>query len=275
MEHIARWAFRRVIQRPDHQIDVVEAALRVAEEDLDLVDLQPTRDLIHDLAMRVLKTVGPPHSSLDYAEQLVRYLHASEGFVGNMVHYDDPSNSYLPIVCERRRGLPITLSLVLLALAAPLGIPLEAASLPSHFMVRWRLPDGTLFLDLFFGQVLDGRSCRAFLEVQSGTSLPDPDIFPLATHRDVLVRLLTNLKESYVRRSKFAMALAATERILLLQPQSLENLRDRGYLRIRTGDLHRGLFDLERYVEHEPDAANQYLLRKQAQATAERLQTRN
>ncbi|MBA3948085.1 MAG: tetratricopeptide repeat protein [Herpetosiphonaceae bacterium] len=275
MEHPGRTAFRRIIHQPDTAIDLVEGALSVAQEDLDLHDTLATRDVLRHLAARTAEQLGPPEPTLQYAEQLVHYLHRVEGFTGNTADYDNPANSYLPLVCTERKGLPITLSLLLLAVAAQNGIALEPAALPAHFMARWSLPAGPVFLDLFFGQVLDGSACRVFLQAQSGATLPDPDLFPPVTHRAVLVRLLNNLKQSYVRRARFGLALAATERLLLLQPNLPEELRDRGMLRLRMDDFHRGLYDLERYVEAVPAAVDQPLIHRQARSIGDVLDARS
>lgn len=271
MEHRGRTAFRHAIRRSRHSFDPIEAALAVAQEDLDLPEVDSARDLLDSLADRTLARLGPAEASLDYAQQMVQYLHKIEGFTGNTTAYDDPANSYLPLVCEYRSGLPITLTLVLLYVGRAIGAPLEPAGLPLHFMARWPLDDGNLFLDLFFGQVLDARGCRIFLQAQSGTTLPDPDLFPPTPANDVVARLLRNLKHGYLRRGRLALALAAVERILLVSPDSVEDVRDRGLLRIRLGDLHRGLHDLERYASEEPLAPDQAQLRQQAQHVAEQL----
>src|SRR5262249_43545784 len=148
-------------------------------------------------------------------------------FRGDAAVYDDPTTSYLPHVLEQRIGLPITLALVLLHVGWQLGLPFEPAALPAHFMVRLPDPGGALFLDLFYGRVLDNAQCRAFLEKESGYEVPDPDRFPPPSRRQVLARLLRNLKRCHFRREDFRRALLATERIMLLEPTSTDDLRDR------------------------------------------------
>lgn len=266
MEHSGRSAFRDALARP---ANLVDAALAVAQEDLDLPDTHATLAGIHTIAQRAQKSIGPVAPTLQGAEQLIRHLHGSEGFTGNTDDYDDPANSYLPLVLQRRIGLPISLTILLLTVGEALGIPLEPAALPAHFMARWQLPDGDLFLDLFWGQVLDAHSCRVFLQEQTGSILPSPDLFPAATATEVVVRLLRNLKHSHVHRNAWPQALAATERILIAQPGSLEDRRDRGFLRIRVGDLHGGLADLESYSRQTPTAADHTLLQAQARNVSE------
>lgn len=275
MEHPGRAAFRRVLHRKRGTVDLIEGALAIAQEDLDLPTVDETRASLERLAARAQEQVGPLEAPLDYAERLVNYLHGMEGFTGDRTTYDDPANSYLPVVCERRIGLPITLTLILLHVAWNNGVPLEPAGLPAHFMARWPLPEGDLFLDLFWGQVLDARGCHIFLQNQTGSAMPAPDLFPATAPDEVLARMLRNLKNSYVRRSQWQEALQATERILLLLPQSWDDVRDRGALRIRVGDYHRGLYDLDRYADEYPQAAQQALLRKQALAVSSHFNGRN
>lgn len=265
----------RMVRRPDEQIDMIRAALAIAWEDLGAVDVEEALRDLQGLVARTREHLIPAASTAEQAERVLEYLHGVEGFVGNMAAYYDPANSYLPEVLERRVGLPITLSLVLLHVGWQLGLPFEPADLPGHFMVRCPDPGGSLFLDLFHGRVLDNAQCRAFLQNQRQHEVPDPDRFPPPSRRRILARMLRNLKGSYVRQEDWLKALAATERILILDPDASEDIRDRGLLRARLGDLHLALLDLERYAMLEPMAADQALIRKHAQTVAEVLGQRN
>ncbi|HZG69566.1 MAG TPA: tetratricopeptide repeat protein [Herpetosiphonaceae bacterium] len=265
----------QVIRRRDDQIDLTRAALAIAWEDCGSIDIEETIRTLDALIARTRRQLVAPAPLAEQARRIVDYLHQVEGFAGNTAAYDDPDNSYLPQVIERRVGLPITLSLVLLHVGWQLGLPLEPSALPGHFMVRCPDRQGLLFLDLFYGRVLNSVQCRAFLHDQLNYEGPDPEHLPSPLRRQVLARLLRNLKHSYYRREDWQRALAATERIVLLEPDSADDLRDRGLLRARLGALHLALLDLERYAALEPAAPDQELIRSRARALAAALAPRN
>ena len=271
----ARRLLLQTIRRRDEEIDLVHAALAIAWEDVGTIDLDGNIQTLQSLIARTRRQLSADASPMEQAETIVEYLHTVEGFLGNAAAYDDPAYSYLPDVLERRVGLPIMLALVLLHVGRELGLPLEPSALPGHFMVRFPDPSGSLFLDLFYGRVLDSAQCRAFLQSQLGYTAPDPERFPTPSRRQILARLLRNLKRCHFRREDFTRALAATERILLVAPDSSEELRDRGLLRARLGQLHGALLDLERYSALEPLAADHPLIKKRAQAIAEELAARS
>ena len=142
-------------------------------------------------------------------------------------------------------------------------------------MVRCASDDDVLFLDLFNGRVLSSIQCRVFLQSQLGYDVPQPERFPPPTTHQVLARLLRNLKRTYSETEEYGLALAATERILLVDPSSTEDVRDRGLLRSRLGDLHQGLWDLEQYAHLEPMAKDLSTVRKYAQTLGDTLGRRN
>ncbi len=273
--HPGRRLLLTTVRRSDDHIDLARAALAIAWEDLGDVDVDTCLERLDALVHHTRKHAVLRGSYTAQARQIVDYLHHVEGFTGNVHDYDDPSNSYLPHVLDRRVGLPITLSLVTLYVGWQLGMPFAPAALPGHFMVRCDVPDGVFFVDLFFGRVLDTYQCRSFLQHQIGHSIADPARFPVPTRRQVLARMLRNLKGSYFRREEFELALAATERILLLEPRSGPDLRDRGLLRARLGGLHAALLDLDRYAEIEPMAVDIDLIRKHARLLADTIGQRN
>ena len=265
----------QLVRRRDEQIDLIRAALAIAWEDRGGIDIDHAMRTLDALVFRTGSSLTGGASTVEQAGRVVDYLHRVEGFLGNTVVPDDPANSYLSDVLERRVGLPITLALVLLHVGWQLGLPLEPAALPGHFMVRCPGLGGSMFLDLFYGRVLDSTQCRTFLQQQLGYAVPDPERFPPPSRRQVLARLLRNLKGSYFRRDDFRRALAATERILLVDPTSSEDVRDRGLLRAHLGKLHWALLDLERYAALEPTAPDHELIRKHARVLAEALGQRN
>jgi regulator of sirC expression with transglutaminase-like and TPR domain len=254
---------------------LIRAALAIAWEDTGTIDLEEVGRTLDALVARTRRQLVAHAPLAEQARRIVEYLHRVEGFVGNTAAYDDPYNSYLPEVIERRVGLPITLALVLLHVGWQLNLPFQPSALPGHFMVRCPDPRGMLFLDLFYGRVLTSAQCRAFLRDQINYEGPDPERVPPPHRRQILARLLRNLKLSYYRRENWPQALAATERILVVEPDSADDIRDRGLLRARLGALHLALVDLEKYAMLEPAAPDQELIRSRASALADALAPRN
>lgn len=265
----------QVVRRRDDQIDLVRAALAISWEDAGSIDLDDVNRALDALVARTRPHLQTGASPERRAEQMVDYLHRIEGFRAHPAAYNDPSSSYLPDVLEHHTGLPILLSLVLLHVGWKLSLPLQPAALPGHFMVRCEGNKGPFFLDLCYGRMLDATACRVFLQTQLGYEVPNPERFPPPPRRLVLARLLRNLKTCYFRLEDWERALAATERIIMLDPESSEDIRDRGVFRARTGRLHLALLDFERYALIEPAAPDLEIIRKRAIALAGALGQRN
>ena len=173
---------------------------------------------------------GPPRPSR-------RFLFEEEGFRGNTEDYYDPRNSFLNDVLDRRLGIPITLSVVYVAVAARAGLDAAGVGLPGHFVVRAERRGRHRLLDPFHGgTLLDRAACEALVaRMRPGGGPLDPRwLAPVTTHQ-IFVRMLSNLKAVYSALGDWARALAAVERILLLVPDALEELRDRGTLHARLG----------------------------------------
>ncbi|HEX5692391.1 MAG TPA: transglutaminase-like domain-containing protein, partial [Roseiflexaceae bacterium] len=271
----ARRRFRAQIRRPDPQIDLAEAALCIAWEDQGAAEV---RKSLHTLDMLAAEfkartpRASDPHAIVGALNQ---FLFTELGFHGNTWSYGDPANSFLDRVLETRTGLPITLSLVYIELGARLGLPLVGLALPGHFLVRYAASDGAdLYIDPFNrGRLWTRAECEVQIAGFYGAVTPTlfEQVMTPPSKRAFLARMLRNLKSSYAERNDFLRALAATERIVLLEPDNLNELRDRGLLRARAGYLHGALEDLDRYARRAPKASDLPRIREQARALAERL----
>lgn len=195
---------------------------------------------------------------------LNQFLFDELGYRGNVDEYYDPRNSYLNEVMERRTGIPITLAIVYMELGRRIGLPLEGVSFPGHFLVRLRLRSGTLVLDPFGGGApqseseLYERLKRVIPEGSTGGvpvgELPLDQFLEPATHRQILARVLRNLKGIYRDSDDPERLLAVLNRILALNPRASADLRDRGLLYQRMEAYKAALRDLSEYLEREPDA---------------------
>jgi len=189
--------------------------------------------------------------------ELNRYLFDEQGFNGNRERYDDPRNSFLNEVLERRTGIPITLALVYLETARRAGIRVVGINFPGHFLVRCpsrhTAPGFSedLIIDPFHGgALLSETDCRRLLQQHIGADAAfDPTLLAPATKPQILTRMLLNLKRIYVRMRSFPQAHDVTELLLAVDPPALTELRDRGLLAYHLNDFSGALRDLQHYLQ--------------------------
>jgi regulator of sirC expression with transglutaminase-like and TPR domain len=181
------------------------------------------------------------------------YLFDEEGFTGNRDRYDDPSNSFLNEVLERRTGIPITLALVYMEVARRAGIHIDGVNFPGHFLMRF----SPLILDPFHrGARLSENDCRRLLQRHVGDEAAfDPALLAPATKPQMLTRMLLNLKRIYVRLHSFPQARSVTELLLAVDPPALAELRDRGLLAYHMNDFTAALRDLQQYLHFSAGSA--------------------
>jgi len=189
-------------------------------------------------------------------ERLARVLHLlrEEGFQGNSGDYDDPRNSFLDQVLRRRTGIPITLAVVLIEVGRRAGLALEGISFPRHFLVRAGPGPADAIVDPFELRVLDDAECQRRLELALGPEavFERAELHP-ATLREILVRMLGNLKRAFVGRGDLVRAATCCDRILLLAPDHASELRDRGLLYEQLDCPGAACDDLERFLALAPE----------------------
>ena len=197
-----------------------------------------------------------------------RHLFEELGYTGNTTEYYDPRNSYLNEVFERRLGNPLSLALVQIEVARRLGVPLAGVSFPGHFLVRLPVGDqGVLVMDPFNrGRPLDVDELRDRAKPHLGGAPPDDNaltrILDPASNRAMLVRLLRNLHGVYSERDDWPRAARSADRILQLQPEHPEALRDRALAYLKMGHRHGARRDLEQYLQRNPGASDRGTLRE-------------
>jgi regulator of sirC expression with transglutaminase-like and TPR domain len=184
------------------------------------------------------------------------FLFGDERFVGNDTQYDDPRNSFLNEVLDRRTGIPITLALVYMEVARRAGLETEGVNFPGHFLVRCRASQaGSYSRDLIIdahhgGALLSESMCRELLARHAGEEVRwEPQILAHATKPQILLRMLLNLKRAYVRLYSFQQARDVTELMLAVDPSALAELRDRGLLAYHLNDYPSALRDLQQYLQ--------------------------
>ena len=188
-----------------------------------------------------------------------RYLFEEVGFAGNNLEYDDPRNSYLNDVVDRKLGIPISLAVIQIEVTRRLGMPLDGISFPGHFLVRLPVDDGILVMDPFNkGRPVSADELRERASPHMGGQAPDDQqllqILAPATHRAILARMLRNLKGLYQQQGDWERVARTSDRQLKLSPNTPEALRDRGLAYRELGYARGARDDLSRYLQLAPEA---------------------
>jgi regulator of sirC expression with transglutaminase-like and TPR domain len=249
-----RESFARIARLPDAAIDLAEAALLIAAEEYPFLDVAGYLARLDALAEAAGPRVREAGSAADRVSRLNHYLFVEQGFTGNRERYDDPRNSFLNEVLDRGCGIPITLSVVYVEVARRLGLPVHGVGFPGHFIAKYE-GSPEILIDPFFGRVLSEDECQQRLRALLGAQEvldPGTHLRP-ATRREILVRMLGNLKHLHVKSADFGRALACCERILLLDPDSPLELRDRGVVYQQLECFGAALADFERFLALAPD----------------------
>ena len=267
----ARHRFRSLIRQPEATLDLAEAAACIAWEDQGAGDPAATLQQLSTFADVLRPRIDTHATPRAHVETINAYLFRELGFHGNTADYNDPANSFLDQVIARRTGLPITLSVLYMDVSRRIGLPVSGVALPGHFLVRYAAPDGDIYVDPFHsGRLWSDSECMEQIINAYGAASPAliRQIMPPPTKRSILARMLRNLKHTYVHMGDYRHALSAVERILLLEPDTPQEVRDRGLLRLHLDDGHRALDDIDRYVAAMPDASDVIVLREQLRPVA-------
>src|SRR5438034_10572226 len=184
------------------------------------------------------------------------YLFEELHFKGNREEYYDPRNSFLNDVLERRVGIPLTLALRYVAVGERAGLPVRGVGLPGHFLVKYApASSGEIFIDAFNGGTLRRQECAKMLEdMYGGTVKMRPALLEPSTKRQILSRILNNLKSLYLSRGDLARALSASDRIMLTDPHLTSEWRDRGMIHFQMHHDAEALKDFTPYLAIPPDA---------------------
>ena len=257
MEPSPRERFTALAKSPDAQMDVALGALLVAAEAYPRLDIAASLaelDALAQAALPLLRAATTPQARV----QALLHFVAGQGFRGNREDYYDPRNSFLNEVLVRRTGIPITLALVCTEIARRIDLPVYGVSFPGHFLVKYVGGDEVgsvceIVADPFSGVTLSEDDVRERFKIATGSAARfDARWLRVATPREILVRLLGNLKQIYVQREEPEHALGCCDRILLLVPDAPLELRDRGLVYQQLECFGAALSDLERFLSLAP-----------------------
>jgi regulator of sirC expression with transglutaminase-like and TPR domain len=261
---VGRKLFYQELQQPDEQINLERAALYIALEEYPTLDIEAYLNALDVMAAEVQERLSQEVYPLRIVQTINQYLYQDLGFVGNTGEYYDPRNSFLNDVIDRRTGIPITLSLVYLGIAARVNFPMIGIGMPGHFLIRPTVGDMEVFIDAFNqGEVLFPEDCRDRMAqlFQQPITLRPEFLEPISA-RQFLARMLTNLKMIYLDQRNLPKALAASERIILLFPNISTERRDRGVLYYRLHRLIEARQDFEDYLALVPNAKDASAIRQ-------------
>jgi regulator of sirC expression with transglutaminase-like and TPR domain len=253
-ESAARQHFAALVARPE--VPLAEAALAIAEEEYPGLQAADYLARLDALGAEVRQALGEKHDPASVLRALRQVLAVGEKFRGNAEAYYDPRNSFLNQVLERRLGIPITLGVLYIEVAARAGLHLDGVGFPGHFLVKYAGSGGReIFVDPFHGgEILSADDCLArFRERAPGLTLEALHLAAVGA-RQILGRMLHNLKKIYVEAGDDVRALWVVDRLLILAPDDLSERRDRGLVEARLGGAGAALADLEAYLAATPDA---------------------
>ncbi len=240
--------------------DLAPAAFLIARLEYRRLNPSPYLDQLDQMgreAARRIAALGDRAGLERRVSEISAYLFKEKGFAGNREHYDDPRNSFLNDVLDRRTGIPITLALVYMEVSRRAGVQIHGVNFPGHFLLKSPLEPGIsggggdqMIVDPFHdGAILSEGECESLLQRYAGSEAAlDPRMLARATKLEILIRMLVNLKQIYVKLRSFPQAHAVTRLLLALDPSAMTELRDRGLLAYRLNDYQAALRDLETYL---------------------------
>jgi regulator of sirC expression with transglutaminase-like and TPR domain len=241
--------------------ELLPAALAISRVEYPALETTPYLDAIERMgknaAARLQGISGSPSASV---AALNEYLYEEEGFSGNRDSYDDPRNSFINEVLDRRTGIPISLAIIYMEVAARAGLRVIGVNFPGHFLLRagGAMAGEDLIIDPFHGgALLSEFDCRQMLRSHVGDETAfDSSLLAPATRHDIIVRMLVNLKRLYVRMRSFPQARFVSTLLLSVDPSAIGELRDRGLLAYHLEDFSSALKDLEEYLRLAPRDAD-------------------
>ncbi len=267
--------FATLVSQPDdgEDIPLTEAALAIGQDVDPRLDLVTAQSAIDRLAATLKARLPADAGQVHKLRLLNRYFFHELGFAGNANDYYDPANSYLSKVLERRRGIPISLGVLLMEIGQQVGLPLRGVSFPGHFLVKLKVRAGDLYLDPMTGESLSREqleerlseffeSARGAGQAGAGAAPVDPAVFELAlgqaireaSSREILARMLRNLKGIYHGRNDYPHLLEVQNRLVVLLPDQHEERRDRGLVYAQLECPRAAVDDLTAFLERVPDA---------------------
>jgi regulator of sirC expression with transglutaminase-like and TPR domain len=247
----------------DGEFALFEAAICLAHDEYPELDVQTVLGEVDQLQARVRRRLAADTGPVQKLRILNQFFFQDLGFAGNANDFYDPDNSFVHRLLQTRRGIPIALAVLWMELAQGLGLAVRGVGFPGHFLVKVNLPMGQVVIDPLNGKSLSREALSERLEpYRKHSGLLDELETPLglylqtAPSRDIIARMLRNLKEIHKSQSDWTRLLAVQERLVVLLPESWAEYRDRGLAHAELGHTEQALADLECYLVHADDQVN-------------------
>ncbi len=232
-----RARFESIACAEDSDIQIDEAALVIAAETDEDIDISASMRKLDELAERFESRFSKDTVFGISIARLIEFIHEDEKFNGNIRDYYDPYNSYLNRVIDQRAGIPITLALIHIGLGERLNIPVHGVSFPGHFLVKYG-NENRLLVDPFAGRILSEPDCGTLLKQIAGPkAVLKPHYFDTASRKDIMVRMLDNLKQIFWRKKQWDQSKKCIERQQLLRPEEDEYTVQLGAIYEMQGNL--------------------------------------
>jgi regulator of sirC expression with transglutaminase-like and TPR domain len=262
----------------DERIDLLRAALTVARTEYPNLDLESYVRQVDGLAERVSHRIRDVGDTAQTIYSLNTTLFQEEGLQGNRDDYYDPRNSFINDVLDRGLGIPITLALLYMEVARRIGFPLFGVGMPGHFLLKhYDIEGRQVLIDAFNGgNILSMKDCQRRLnEIYAGQVAFQPEFLMSVSRRQMLTRVLNNLKSIYMASRNFRKALPIVDLVLVIYPRSPEDVKQRALLRYSLGQMRGAAEDLEVYLKMSPDASDADEIRQTALSIRRTLATMN
>jgi regulator of sirC expression with transglutaminase-like and TPR domain len=247
----------------DGEFTLFEAAVSLAQDEYPEMDVQTVLGEVDQLLARLHRRLASDAGPVQKLRVLNQFFYQDLGFGGNANDFYDPDNSFIHRLLHTRRGIPITLAVLWMELAQGLGLAVRGVGFPGHFLVKVNLPMGQVVIDPLTGKSMSREELSERLEpYRKRSGLLDELETPLglylqtAPSRDIIARMLRNLKEIHKSQNDWQRLLAVQERLVILLPQSWPEYRDRGLAHAELGHIEQALSDLECYLVHAEDQVN-------------------
>ncbi len=257
----------------DASLNLLEAAISLAQDEHPRLDVQAVLAEVDGLARRLRERIATDAAPAHRLRLLTRFFHGELGFAGNLNNYYAVDNSYIHRVLETRRGLPIALAVLLLELGEQIGLRVAGVAFPGHFLVKCKIGLGEAVIDPFTGESLSPQRLDERLALyRQGSGLPDDLELPLefflraASKRQILARMLRNLKEVHRAAEDWPRLLAVQQRLVVLLPDDPAERRDRGMVLDILGASEAAAQDLAAYLAARGDAPDAAGLRERLAA---------
>lgn len=257
MDNQLLWhSFYQEVNQPDKELDLARASLLFALAEYPDLNIKKYLDLLDRIAGEIAAQLTPERYPLKVIKTINNHLFNHYKFRGNKANYYDPNNSFLHQVLDHKLGIPISLSVVYLAIAQRLNFPMVGIGMPGHFLIRPEFEEVGIFVDPFNqGEILFEADCQARLDETYNTQLSlDSSWLAPVSKKQILSRMLNNLKFIYLHRREIDKALATMSAMVQIFPENIEEIRDRGLLYYQTKRWDEAVLDLKYFLQVAPNS---------------------